>query len=285
MLDKLATELKLRGFSENTVKSYCFHVQKFLGFCSKDVSQVTNDDVKSFLAHLIAEKNLEPASVALAKAALVFYFQEVLGRKFIDVKTPKRAKKVPIVLTKDEIKTLLNATKNFKHKLLIELLYSSGLRLSELVNLKTEDLEIKDKVGWVRRGKGAKDRLMILSEKVSKDLTRFLKPKSSEARLGPEKPSVFLGERKGFVFEGRQGHLSKRTVQKVLAELAVRAGISKHVHPHMLRHSFATHLLEAGVDIRKIQELLGHADLSTTQIYTKVSTAELKKVRSPLDDL
>ena len=267
MLSKLATELKLRGFSENTVTSYCFHVQKFFDFIKKDAVAVNNDDVKSFLAHMIAEKNLEPASVALAKAALVFYFQEVLGRKFIDVKTPKRAKKVPIVLTKDEIKLLLNTAKNFKHKLMIELLYSSGLRLSELINLKTEDLEIKDKVGWVRRGKGAKDRLMILSEKVSKDLTRFLK------------------ERKGFVFVGRNGHLSKRLVQKVLAELAINAGISKHVHPHMLRHSFATHLLEAGVDIRKIQELLGHADLSTTQIYTKVSTAELKKVRSPLDDL
>ena len=267
MLEKLATELKLRGFSENTVKSYCFHTQKFLDFYKKDVANVTNDDIKSFLAYLIAEKKLEPASVALAKAALVFYFQEVLQRKFIDVKTPKRAKSIPIILTKEEIKKLLGAAKNFKHKLMIELLYSSGLRLSELINLKTEDLEIADKVGWVRRGKGAKDRLMILSEKVSKDLVRFLK------------------ERKGFVFTGRNGHLSKRLVQKVLADLAVEAGISKHVHPHMLRHSFATHLLEAGVDIRKIQELLGHADLSTTQIYTKVSTAELKKVRSPLDDL
>ena len=147
------------------------------------------------------------------------------------------------------------------------LLYSSGIRLSECIKMKRKDLELDEKIGWVRRGKGAKDRLMILSEKVSKDLTRFLK------------------ERKGFVFVGRNGHLSKRLVQKVLADLAGKAGLSKHVHPHMLRHSFATHLLEAGVDIRKIQELLGHADLSTTQIYTKVSTAELKKVRSPLDDL
>ena len=104
MLDKLATELKLRGFSENTVKSYCFHVQKFFEFIKKDAAAVNNDDVKSFLAYMIAEKNLEPASVALAKAALVFYFQEVLSRKFIDVKTPKRAKSIPIVLTKEEIK-------------------------------------------------------------------------------------------------------------------------------------------------------------------------------------
>ena len=267
MLDKLATELKLRGFSENTVKSYNFHVQKFLNFTKKDLEKIDNDDVRTYLAYLISEKKLAPSSVGLVKAALVFYFHEVLGRKFIDVKTPKRAKQVPIVLTKEEIKLLLNSTDNFKHKLLLELLYSSGLRLSELINLRTEDLEIKDKVGWVRRGKGAKDRLIILSEKVSKDLIKFLK------------------ERKGFVFEGQSGHLSKRAVQKMLAELAKKSGIAKHVHPHMLRHSFATHLLEAGVDIRKIQELLGHASISTTEIYTKVSTAELKKVRSPLDDL
>ena len=267
MLDQLATELKLRGFSENTVNSYNFHVRKFLESVKKNVMDINNDDVRAHLAYLISEKNFAPSSVSLVKAALVFYFHEVLGRKFIDVKTPKRAKKIPIVLTKEEIKKLLSATDNFKHQLLIELLYSSGLRLSELINLRTEDLEIKDKIGWVRRGKGAKDRLIILSEKVSKDLTKFLK------------------ERKGYVFEGHAGHLSKRAVQKMLAELAKTSGIAKHVHPHMLRHSFATHLLEAGVDIRKIQELLGHADLSTTQIYTKVSTAELKKVRSPLDDL
>ena len=145
---------------------------------------------------------------------------------------------------------------------------SSGLRLSECIHLKVEDLELEEKIGWVRKGKGSKDRFFILSERLIEDIKVYLEKE----------------KRKGFLFFGYGNkELSKRAVQKLVALAAARAGIRKRVKVHTLRHSFATHLLEAGVDIRKIQELLGHADLSTTQIYTKVSAAQLRGIKSPLD--
>ena len=162
-------------------------------------------------------------------------------------------------------------TTNKKHRFIIKLLYSSGLRLSECVNLKLEDLDLKEKVGWVRSGKGKKDRIFILSENLMKDLYAYI----AENKI--EKGNLFLGWKKK--------PISKRTIQKLVNTAALKAGIKKKVHVHTLRHSYATHLLESGTDIRYIQELLGHSDLSTTQIYTKVSQEELKKIKSPLDNL
>lgn len=267
MLDTLSSELKLRGFSQETVKAYLFHNKKFLEFINKPAEEVNEEDVKSYLAHLISDKKLAASSVALARSALTFYYNEILG-KAISIKTPKIPKKIPTVLTKEEVRKLMTATKSAKHRLLIELLYSSGLRLSECTNLKIEDLELEDRIGWVRSGKGGKDRMIILSDRVITSIKNA---------VGTMKT--------GFIFEGRNGQLTGRAVQKALAKSAERAKIRKKVHPHTLRHSFATHLLEAGTDIRKIQVLLGHSNLSTTQIYTSVSSTELKKVKSPLDDL
>ncbi len=262
MLSTLGSELKLRGFSQETVKSYLFHNKKFLGFCDKDPKEVTEKDVKSYLAHLISDKKLSASSVALSRSALTFYYNEILGKN-ITIKTPKIPKKIPVVLTKKDIKKLIGATKSSRHRLLIELLYSSGLRLSECINLNINDLELSEKIGWVRKGKGGKDRMFILSNQVIDSVK-----------------NVVGNRTKGPIFD-----ITPRAVQKALEVAGKRAGLKKKVHPHTLRHSFATHLLEAGTDIRKIQVLLGHANLSTTQIYTSVSTKELKKVRSPLDDL
>jgi len=267
MLDKLRTELKLRGFSDRTIKTYMFHNKKFLDYIHKDINQVTQDDIKMYLAEMMSKN--AASSVSLVKASLKFMYDTILEKGIVNFKTPKIPKKVPVVLTKDEVKKLIAVTKCFKHRLLIEFMYSSGLRLSEIVNLRINDLDLNENIGWVRQGKGGKDRLIILSKNLVEDIKKYIK----------NNPNIT------YLFQGKKDKISPRATQKIVAEAAKKAGINKKVSPHTLRHCFATHLLEAGVDIRKIQELLGHSNLQTTQIYTKVSTEELKKVKSPLDSL
>jgi len=270
--DKIGIELKLRGYSRNTIRSYNFHLAAFFKFANKTTEDITSDDARAFLAHLVDDENPKKVSIksmALAKASIRFLFKEVL-RKSVDlpegVQIPK---KIPVVLSKDEVSRLIDAAENKKHKLMIEFLYSSGLRVSEAVKIKSGDLELEDGIGWVRSGKGSKDRFFLISKK--------LKPKleTQIQNLSPSEPLFF----------GRTGTLTVRAVQSIISKASEKAGLRKKVSPHTLRHSFATHLLEAGVDVRKIQELLGHADLSTTQRYTQVSAAELKKIQSPLDSL
>jgi integrase/recombinase XerD len=265
----LETELKLRGFSERTIGSYLFYNQKFLDHVKKSPDSVIESDVKGYIAHLIADRKMAPASVVLVKASLRFYYDEVLNKRIVNLRTPKNPKMLPVVLTKDEVRRLIAAAPTKKARLIIEMLYSSGIRLSELLMLRFSDLEPKEGVGWVRKGKGDKDRLFILS----KDMASTLSMKMEKRRTD-------------FVFMGNSGkHMSPRGVQRLVKDAALRAGLTKDVHPHTLRHCFATHLLESGVGIRQIQELLGHSNLQTTQIYTKVSTDELKKIKSPLDNL
>lgn len=266
VLEKLKSELKIRGFSERTSKMYVFYNQKFLEFIKKSPEEVNEDDVKLFIAKMM-EKGMAPKSVVLIKSALKFLYDEVLGKGIVNFKSPKVPKKLPTVLTKEEVKKILDAIKNEKQKLIVMMLYSSGLRLSELVNLKVGDLELRERIGWVRSGKGEKDRVFLISEKIVKDLEKFVEGRE---------PSEYL-------FLGRKGQLTPRAVEKMVANAAKRAGINKKVTPHTFRHSFATHLLEAGESIRKIQELLGHTSLNTTQVYTHVSIEELKKMKSPLD--
>ncbi|MBT3582663.1 tyrosine-type recombinase/integrase [Candidatus Woesearchaeota archaeon] len=265
VIQRLEAELRIRGLSPKTVSTYILHCTKFLEFLNKPIEEVEEDDVKSYLAEKMSH-DAAPRSIALTKAAIMFMTNEILG-KSIKFKTQKIPRSVPEVLSKEEVKLLIDTAKH-KNKLMLELLYSSGLRLSELISLKIEDLELNTKTGWVRSGKGNKDRMIILSDKVIEHLREFIDDRKT-----------------GYILQGRNGKLSPRTVQITLANLAKKANLTKKVHPHMLRHSFATHLLEAGTDIRKIQVLLGHSDLSTTQIYTQVSNKELKKIQSPLDDL
>jgi len=271
MLKRLETELKLRGFSDKTLKAYMYHNQRFLDFVKKSPEEVTEDDIRSYLAVLISDKKQKPTSVSLVISALRFFYLEVLEKNlFKKIKPPKAEKKLPTVLTKDEVKRLLAAPKNFKHKLLIEIMYSSGLRVSECVCLKIDDLELSEKMGTVRGGKGKKDRLIILSEKLIEDINKYMSKRK---------------DNNPYLFSIRDTHITTRQAQRVVKDAAKAAGIKKRVFCHALRSSFATHLLEAGTDIRIIQELLGHSNLATTQRYTKVSTEQLKKVKSPLDNL
>jgi integrase/recombinase XerD len=221
----------------------------------------------------MSDKGLKPSSVSLAMSSLRFLYDEMLGKNlFANIKMPKLEKKLPTVLTKGEVRKIIDATSNEKHKLLIKMLYSSGLRISECVNLMIDDLNLEEKMGVVRSGKGKKDRNIILSEALAKDLKEYLEKNGKNTE-------------NGYVFDVKGKAMSIRQAQKVVTNAAKKAGIRKRVFCHALRSSFATHLLEAGTDIRIIQELLGHANLATTQRYTAVSREQLRKVRSPLDDL
>ena len=271
MLDKLKTELQIRGFSQRTVESYLYHNKKFLYFIKKDPNAVTVDDAKNYIAYLMTNLKFKPSSVNLALSSLKFFYNEILqNMAFTAVKAPKLEKKLPTILSKDEIKKILYATENQKHKLLIEFMYSSGLRVSECVSLKIDDLDINEKMGKVKHGKGNKERYFILSDNLLQHLSDYLSKRKYNSQ---------------FIFSTKSKHITTRQAQKVVNEAAKKAGIKKRVFCHALRSSFATHLLEAGTDIRIIQELLGHSNLSTTQIYTRVSTHQLKKVKSPLDVL
>ncbi len=267
----LETELKIRGYTSATLSAYLIHNKNFLLFIKKEPEIITGLDVKTYLAYLMAEKQSKATSVNLTISALRFFYEDVLKKKiFDDITPPKIEKKLPTVLTKEEMKLLLGAAKNKKHRLLLEFLYASGMRVSECVRIKIDDLDLKEKMGRVIAGKGRKDRHIILSETLIKNLQEYLDKRKQESP---------------YVFPGHKNHLSVRMAQRIVTNTAKKAGIRKRVFAHAMRSSFATHLLEAGTDIRYIQELLGHADLSTTQRYTKVSTEQLKKIKSPLDNL
>ncbi len=272
MLGKLETELKLRGYTQATIKAYLTHNKRFLDTIKKEPNDITEEDLKQYLAILIADKKQRPASVHLTISALKFFYETLLKKKiFAEIKPPKAEKKLPTVLTKEEITRMLAIAKNPKHRLLVELLYSSGLRVSEAMHLKINDLDLNEKMGRVISGKGKKDRNIILSERLITSI------------------KAYLAQRKGnseYMFTGFQEKpLSVRMAQKIVTDLAEKADIKKRVFCHALRSSFATHLLEDGVDIRYIQTLLGHASISTTERYTKVTTEQLKKIRSPLDKM
>ncbi len=269
ILQNLQTELRLRGFSPNTIRNYISINRNFLDFIKKSIDEIETSDVKLYLSHLLQDKKDAPATVSLARSAILFLFSEVLDKPFKSIKTPKIPKKLPVVATKHEL-TALFAHLSLKSRLLVQLIYAAGLRVSELVSLRVEDLEIDEGHGWVRDGKGGKDRLFIIPPHLGKEIQKYLAKRKISS---------------GFVFPGREGRqMTTRNVQKIIKNAVTRAHIKKHLSPHKLRHSFATHLLEEGNDIRIIQELLGHANLQTTQIYTHVAVTTLKNVKSPLEN-
>lgn len=264
-IEKLRTELKLRGFSPLTAKNYIFFVEKFLAFSGKNIQDIGEDDAKSYLASLFDTKS--KSTISLAASSLNFFFK-THGKHIEKISLPKRDKKLPNVLSKEEIKKLIDSSDTPKSQLMISLLYSSGLRVSELVNLKRVDLDLMQKHGWVRKGKGSKDRIFSISESLCQSLKTY-------CDKNPDKIYLFSEDKP----------LTTRNIQKIIQKTAKKAGIAKKVTPHTLRHSFATHLLEQGTDIRVIQELLGHSNLSTTQIYTHVSQNQIKSIKNPFDSL
>jgi len=274
-LEKLKSEILLKGYTERTLKSYLIHVGMYLEFLEKRGLKPSIDSAKRFLSYLIEDEGYSASSIAAVKAALVFYLKRVGGIKVTedDLPTPKRDKKLPVVLTREEVRRLVNTAEKDRDKMIVLLLYSTGLRVSELVNLKVRDFDLSERILRVRSGKGKKDRIVVLGERIVDLLRKYLNKHN------------LVGEDYVFFSKHKRNHISVRLVQKIIQKLREDAGIQKEVTPHVLRHTFATHLLEQGENIRKIQVLLGHANLQTTQIYTKVSLEELKKVRNPLDDI
>ncbi len=269
-LQKLETELKISKNSNYTIRNYLRANKELLDFCKKNPEQMTKDDVKFYMSEKLTEQS--SSSIIVFLSALKFAYSNILEKDItLGIKRPRREKRIPAVLTKEELKKLIKAIPTKKSKLIVSLIYACGFRVSELINLKTKDLNFEEKVGYLRQAKGKKDRIFNIPDFLIKDLKKYAKKQKESG--------------KEYFFSGPNGKLSDRNIQKIVRNAAKKAGINKEVHPHTLRHSFATHLLENGIDIRLIQELLGHADLSTTQLYAHISSEQIKKVKSPLDTL
>lgn len=241
-------------------------------FCKKEMKKVTKKDVREYL-DMIIDKERSGSTLNVHLNALKFLFQEVMGKRMmIKIRYSKTPKKLPVFLTKEEVTSLFEAASNPKHRLILELIYSAGLRVSEVVNLKKQDFQFERGIGWVRKGKGRKDRPFII------------------ARCLEEKLKVFIAQNCtssfSFLFLGRKGrHLHTRSVQEIVKQAAIRACIEKNVHPHSLRHSFATHLIENGYDVATVQPLLGHNSAETTMTYVHMASPSMISVQSPFDTL
>lgn len=271
-LVELEKELTGRRYSPKTIKAYLHYNEDFLKFSGKNPHEVENSDVKDYLFHLVEEKEISTSTLNTAINALKFYYGEVLKRRFAyEIKRPKKDRKLPVVLSQEEVSRILSSVNNIKHKLILMLMYSAGLRVSEVVNLKPEDIDAERKLIHIKGAKGRKDRYTMLSEVVMEALELYLKAYQPEKWLFPGQKS--------------SSHITTRTVQRVFEDAIEKAGIEKDVSVHSLRHSFATHLLESGTDLRYIQELLGHKSSKTTEIYTHVSKKDLSKIKSPLDSI
>ena len=269
-LKKLEIELKISKNSKYTIRNYLFYNSRLLKFSNKPPIDIFEEDIKKYIVSNM-EKSASISIILFLSAVKYAYLSILKVDPTINIKRPKRERKIPIVLTKEEIKKLLNFAKSGKSWFILSLMYSCGMRVSELTNLKIIDFNFDEKVGYIRQAKGKKDRVFNIPNLLINDLKKY-----SDAQKNLKRE---------YLFNGPKGKLSQRNIQKIVSITSKKAGIDKEVHCHTLRHSFATHLLENGVDIRKIQELLGHSNLNTTQIYTHISTEELKKIKSPLDEI
>ena len=265
-------EMLRRCYSPRTITTYVFCIQSFMKFCKKDLKQVTKNDIKRFIDHYI-DNARAGNTINVNLNALKFLFEEILNKKLtLKIKYSKVPKTMPIFLTKDEVKRLFEATKNEKHRLILELLYSAGLRVSEIVNLKVEDFEFERSVGWVRNGKGNKDRPFIIAQLLDPKLKAYIKLNNLSYN--------------SYLFMGNNGNkYGVRSIQEIIKKSAKLAGIIKNIHPHSLRHSYATHLIENGYDVNSIQSLLGHNSVETTMMYVHMVSPKMIKVKSPYDEL
>jgi integrase/recombinase XerD len=272
LFEVLAQEMRLRNYSHKTIKAYRSCIRSLADyFAPRHPRDLTNEDIRRYLLHLIDEQHLAASTVNQVFNALRFLYVELYKRPFVigSLPRPKKPMKLPVTLSQQEVLRILNAVGNEKHKVILTLIYSAGLRVGEAVRLKITDIDSERGLIHVRNAKGMKDRFTLLSEVMLPMLREFYK------QYMP----------KEYLFEGGPGrsHIAERSVQNVFARAVKEARISKEVSVHSLRHSFATHLLEGGTDLRYIQELLGHSSSKTTEIYTHVSKRMLGKIVSPLD--
>ena len=270
---RMTEDLILRNRTPKTIKAYTGWVADFAHYFHASPDRLGPEHVRSYLLHLIQERQASWNIYRQARQALQFFYTVTLGREWVvaRVARPKAPKKLPVVLSTDEMARFLDALKNPKHRALLMTAYAGGLRLSEVAHLRVEDIDSTRMVIHVRQGKGQKDRDVMLSPRLLTVLREYWKV----CRPRP------------FLFPGRKPDrpVALRTVQMVCQRALEASGLSKHVNMHTLRHSFATHLLEAGTDLRTIQVLLGHHSFSTTARYLHITTAALQSTRSPFDGL
>jgi integrase/recombinase XerD len=269
-------KLNYKNYSSHTLKSYHGLLVKFLNFHKNltidQINELPEEEINRYHSTIKESSNYSTSLLNQSVSALKFYYQEVVGRDFQNdsIERPLFQKSLPKVLSPREVKAVLDNIQNLKHKVIIMLIYSAGMRISEALNLRIRDIESDRKMIFIRAAKGNKDRYTVLSDKLLILLRQYyLKYRPTE-----------------YLFEGQYGGAySDGSIRKILSKAVEAAGINKRVNVHMLRHSFATHLLEQGTDLRYIQELLGHSASRTTEIYTHVSKKEISRIVSPADNL
>lgn len=274
-LSTFEQRLALQRYSPSTIRNYCSVVKIFLSIASKKYHHPTelgSEEIEKYVFWMLEKKKIGVSYQRMVVAGIDKFYTLVLNNA-LDIKYlyPKsKGKSLPNYLNKEEIKKMFKVTQNIKHKCILELLYAAGLRLNELLSLHITDIDSINRLIHVYKGKGNKDRVVMLSQILLHDLRVYVKE---------YKPKCFL-------FEGPNGNrYSEKSVQVIVKQAAEKAKINKKVTPHVLRHSFATHLLENGTDIRIIQELLGHSSVKTTEIYTWVTDINKLKIKSPLDSI
>jgi site-specific recombinase XerD len=269
--NKLGEALQLRGYSRQTIKAYSGHVARFLDYGLSQEKRTFDPILVREYTLTLLDSGKSHSYVNQALSAIKFYITSVChyGGEAGTFIRPKKENKLPSVLSTGEVMQILRAVSNLKHRALLYLTYSSGLRVGEVVRLRMSDLDVQRRTLHVRQGKGRKDRLTLLSEVAYAALRQYLEE---------EQPQTWL-----FPGQDRRSHLRERTVQKVFEQAYQSSGVTRPATVHTLRHCFATHLLENGTDLRYIQELLGHQSSRTTERYTHVSVKDIRRIQSPLD--
>jgi integron integrase len=315
LLDQVRTTIRLRGMSYQTEKAYADWIKRFIIFHDKrHPKEMGAPEIRDFLAHLVNDRNVAPSTQNQALHALLFLYREVLQIELPvigDLQPAKKSPRAPVVFTREEVQAILSQMEGTK-KMMASLLYGTGMRLIELLRLRVKDIDFQMNQITVRQGKGGKDRVTMLPQSLKEPLREHLvKVKQAHEvdlregfgnvelpyALEKKYPQAATEWKWQYVFPApkrsidpqskieRRHHLDPSVLQKAVKEGMRKAAITKHGNCHTFRHSFATHLLEAGQDIRTVQELLGHADVSTTMVYTHVLNAGGLGVRSPLDRL
>jgi integrase/recombinase XerD len=270
---RMLADLRVRNYAPRTQAIYVARVAEMARYFNRSPADLSYEDVRGYLRYLKEERGVSRSWLVQVIAALRFLYRETLDRPTMvpRLRYPRSKRRQPVVLSREEVARLLEAIRNVKHRTVAMTLYGAGLRVSEALGLTLKDIDSARMVITVRRGKGDKDRQVVLSEVLLDQLRSYWRA---------YRPCRWL-----FPGQDPRRPLVGRTVQRAVKQGARGAGITKAVTPHVLRHSFATHLLESGTDLRVIQALLGHRSLRTTQIYTHVTTERLRSVRSPLDAL
>ena len=269
---KFIEDMNIRNFAESTQKAYVSALVRFSQYFKRSPEDISEEEVRKYLLYLSQERKIHPASFRQIITAVRFFYTVTLGREWMirHLPFPKAAKKLPEILSREEVRKLIRASRSIRDKTMLSVAYGTGARVSEVVHLRISDIDRAQGVIHIRNGKGRKERRALLSPKLLKMLEQYW----LECRP------------KDYLFPGIEGGaVNESVLQRVCKDAALRAGISKRVYPHILRHSFATHLLEQGTDIRTVQVLLGHSHITTTTGYLRVTGHLLAKVTSPLDAL